>query len=28
MQLDAGAYLGVTKSAADIAPFLGFSVRF
>ena len=28
MQLDAGAYVGVTKSAADIAPFLGFSVRF
>jgi hypothetical protein len=28
MQLDAGAYLGVTKSAPDIAPFLGFSVRF
>jgi hypothetical protein len=28
MQLDAGAYVGVTKSAANIAPFLGFSVRF
>ncbi|HEY6226965.1 MAG TPA: transporter [Verrucomicrobiae bacterium] len=28
MQVDAGAYLGVTKSAADIAPFVGFSVRF
>lgn len=28
MQLDAGAYIGVTKSAPDIAPFLGFSVRF
>jgi hypothetical protein len=28
MQLDAGAYVGVTKSAADIAPFVGFSIRF
>lgn len=28
MQLDAGAYVGVTRSAADIAPFVGFSVRF
>jgi hypothetical protein len=28
MQLDAGAYIGVTKSAPDIAPFLGFSIRF
>lgn len=27
-QLDAGAYIGLTKSAPDIAPFLGFSVRF
>jgi hypothetical protein len=28
MQLDAGVNFGVTKSAADIAPFVGFSVRF
>ena len=28
MQLDTGVYVGVTKSAPDLAPFLGFSVRF
>jgi hypothetical protein len=28
MQVDAGVYIGVTDSAPDIAPFLGFSVRF
>jgi hypothetical protein len=28
MQVDAGAYVGLTRSAADIAPFLGFSMRF
>ena len=28
MQVDAGAYIGVTKSAPDIAPFIGFSYRY
>ncbi len=28
MQVDAGVNFGLTKSAADIAPFLGFSIRF
>jgi hypothetical protein len=28
MQIDAGVNLGVTKSAPDVSPFLGFSVRF
>jgi len=28
MHLDGGAYIGLTKSATDLAPFLGFSVRF
>ena len=28
MQLDAGVFLGVTRSAPDINPFLGFSWRF
>lgn len=27
-QLDAGVNIGVTKSAPDVSPFLGFSVRF
>jgi hypothetical protein len=27
-QLDAGVNLGVTKSAPDVSPFIGFSVRF
>jgi hypothetical protein len=28
LRLDVGAYIGVTKSAPDIAPFIGMSVRF
>lgn len=28
VQLDGGIYIGVTKSAPDWSPFLGFSVRF
>lgn len=28
MQVDAGAYVGVTKTAPDIAPFIGFSYRY
>lgn len=28
VQLDAGAYIGVTRAAADITPFLGISFRF
>lgn len=28
IQLDTGAYVGVTRSATDIAPFVGFSMRF
>jgi hypothetical protein len=28
MQLDAGVNIGATKSAADVNPFLGFSIRF
>jgi hypothetical protein len=28
MQLDAGVNIGVTESASDVNPFLGFSIRF
>jgi len=28
LQLDAGLYIGVTRAAADLSPFLGCSVRF
>jgi hypothetical protein len=28
IHLDTGAYIGLTKSAPDVAPFLGLSVRF
>jgi hypothetical protein len=28
LQLDAGVNLGVTRSAEDVNPFLGFSIRF
>lgn len=28
IQLDTGGYVGVTRSAADIAPFVGLSMRF